>query len=225
MKAKLRRVHVRIDVTTAASERRAVIVDARPGTLRGLLLRLVLSALAGEGLELVDELEQPAVAEGDTFEAGDTEPPSADESAPLAPRLTVARAAAVPSHPADAAAPVRLPPASPAATPSAKLPAPAGDLDAAAPVKRAAAHTRRHPAPMHHADAAPVRIEAAPPGPPADHVIAPNAVAPVAAAPALAKAAASPARSTSDSDAHPVVNRRSVPVAPAASSDTAPAGK
>lgn len=96
MKAMLRRAHLRIDVTTAQGERRAVQLSARPGEpgFSGLLARLVMATLAENGLQLVDEQEQP-------FDA-----------APVPDALTAPASVVRPGSPS-------IPPAPAVATPSA----------------------------------------------------------------------------------------------------------
>lgn len=192
-KAKLRRVHVRIDVVTESSNQRSVVLVHRAGDglLRGLLLRLVMAMLSHEGLQLVGDADElPLDDDGEAR----TEPPQVDVEEP-APRLTVARAPALPSKLGDFAPPrPKLPPVSPA-SPSVKA-TPAGG-DSAAPVKRPKRDLAQPPGST-------IRIEAGPAGPPADFVIGPTHGAQnVAPSPALSKAKPTPATATA-SDAAPV---------------------
>lgn len=116
MKAMLRRAHLRIDVTTAQGERRAVQLSARPGEpgFSGLLARLVLVTLAENGLQLVDEQEQP-------FDAADTLPPSLVPDALTAP-ASVVRPGSPPIPPAPVAATPSAAPASGELSPAIKRP-------------------------------------------------------------------------------------------------------
>jgi hypothetical protein len=92
MKAQLRRAHVRLDITLETGERKSVIISHRPqeGLPPPLLLNLMLVSLAQFGIDLVDELEQPAgpalvgmlvdEAEGQRSDLPDTDRPPAPSS-------------------------------------------------------------------------------------------------------------------------------------------------
>jgi hypothetical protein len=154
MKAKLRRVYLRIDVTTETGERRPVILSHQPedGALRGPLLLLVLGAMAASGLELVTEAEQPI-----------------ERPTPPAPPLTVAAAPAA----SDSGQAKRLP-SVPAVSPSTSAPAGADSLP---PVKPGSVKPRQPaPAPPPAPANGVIRIEAGPAGPRADHVVGPRTV-------------------------------------------------
>lgn len=145
MQAQLRRVSVRIDVTTAQGERRTLTVGARPNEAlsSGVLLHLVREVMAQSGLELVNELEQPvAVVQ------------------PSAAALTAPVAVVAPEHlpsPAVLASPSATQPATGDLAPARKrshapaLPPPATP---AAPVKHvvADAHRRIEPTRNNRAD-------------------------------------------------------------------------
>ncbi|HEY0468883.1 MAG TPA: hypothetical protein VGC79_32045 [Polyangiaceae bacterium] len=61
LRAQLRRLHIRLDVTTERGERRSLVVShrARDGAQRGLLATLCASICSTKGLELVDEAPEP----------------------------------------------------------------------------------------------------------------------------------------------------------------------
>jgi hypothetical protein len=114
MRAKLRRVQLRADVTTAVGESKPVFLNATPGEPAfAALAPLVVAMLAAEGLELVDGQESPIVPAS----------PNVDPASLTVPVVVVAPD----SRP--------LPSASVLASPSASS-APSGDLNPAVKRKR-----------------------------------------------------------------------------------------
>lgn len=118
MKARLRRAHVRLDVTTETGERKSVIISHRPreGAPPPVLLNLMVMSLAQFGIELVDELDQPATPHQPDTERPPALPPAstaADHAPPVpaAPRPPAFVHVAPPAHmgPSTDNAPPRAP--------------------------------------------------------------------------------------------------------------------